>query len=239
MSTSTQYKNYHHYLTDGWSKEPKEMFKFLAEQMKTLPLISGQKVLDIGCATGELIHFLSQQFRQLSYSGVDVFDELIDTCKHLQPHVQFLNASALNLPEEFNNQFDIVTVVSVISIFNTSELQQFWDNLFRVTKKNSVIYVLSPFNEFGVDCEIRHRKRIDDVKGDWERGWNIFCMETIAEFLENRCERWDFYPFKFNLDLKQRKDPVRTWTMKTEFNERQLRNGMKLMVDHSLLEIHV
>ncbi len=58
MSTSTQYKNYHHYLTDGWSKEPKEMFKFLAEQMKTLPLISGQKVLDIGCATGELIHSL-------------------------------------------------------------------------------------------------------------------------------------------------------------------------------------
>ncbi|WP_241651759.1 class I SAM-dependent methyltransferase [Legionella pneumophila] len=158
MSTVAQYKNYYHYISDGWSKEPKEMFKFLAQKIKELPLKPGSKLLDIGCATGELIHFLSKHFPQLQYTGIDVFDDLIEVCKVLQPNVNFINASALDLPFEFENQFDIITVVSVISIFDTIDLDIFWDNLFKATKDNGVIYVLSPFNEYGVDCEIRHRK---------------------------------------------------------------------------------
>ncbi|HAT3818999.1 TPA: class I SAM-dependent methyltransferase [Legionella pneumophila] len=239
MSTVAQYKNYYHYISDGWSKEPKEMFKFLAQKIKELPLKPGSKLLDIGCATGELIHFLSKHFPQLQYTGIDVFDDLIEVCKVLQPNVNFINASALDLPFEFENQFDIITVVSVISIFDTIDLDIFWDNLFKATKDNGVIYVLSPFNGYGVDCEIRHRKRINNIKGEWERGWNIFCKETIAEYLEGRCKNWFFHPFKFNLELNQREDVIRTWTMKTEFNDKQLTNGMKLLVDHYLLEIHI
>ncbi|MDI9817765.1 MULTISPECIES: class I SAM-dependent methyltransferase [unclassified Legionella] len=236
---SAQYKNYQHYLIDGWTQQPKEMFKFLASQMESLIFPENANLLDIGCATGELIHFLSTQFKEINYTGTDVFDDLIVECKRHQPDKTFLNASVMNLPESFEKKFDIITVVSVISIFDENELATFWDNLFRVVKDNGVIFLLSPFNEFGVDCEIRHRKRIDNITGDWEKGWNIFSQETIIEHIKNRCKSWQFTPFKFDLELSPRKDPVRTWTMKTEKNEKQLVNGLKLMIDHYLLQINV
>lgn len=42
---------------------------------------------------------------------------------------------------------------------------------------------------------------------------------------------------EFIFDLKPKEDPVRTWTMRTETNERQLTNGLKLLIDHYLLKI--
>ncbi|HAT1993465.1 TPA: class I SAM-dependent methyltransferase [Legionella pneumophila] len=236
---SAQYKNYQHYLIDGWKKEPKEMFKFIASKMDAIQLPDKANFLDVGCATGEFIYYLSSRFSQFRYTGIDVFDDLILECKKLQPEKTFLNASVLDLPKSFDKKFDIITVVSVISIFDENELSLFWNNLFRAIKDGGVIFLLSPFNEFGVDCEIRHRKRIDNNRGDWERGWNIFCKETIIEHIESRCNSWEFHPFKFNLNLNPRKDPVRTWTMKTEHNDKQLVNGLKLMIDHYLLQINV
>lgn len=238
MSLSS-YKNYQHYLVDGWAKEPKKMFQFLAEQLDELSVCNNTTLLDIGCATGELIHYLSSVLTDFRFTGVDVFDDLILECKKLQPHHDFANASVLNLPAEFTDQFDFTTIVSVISVFNLNELDLFWDNVFRVTKPGGYILVLSPFNEFGVDCEITRRKRLRQQTGSWERGWNIFSLETMQEQVKERGGSLEIIPFVFDQKLEPREDPVRTWTLSTEKNPHQLVNGLKLMVDHYLLKIRV
>lgn len=234
---SVNYENFQHYITEGWSKNPKEIFKFLDFYIAQEQRDSKLSVLDVGCATGEFLYFLSSRYPEYSFTGIDVFDDLIDQCKTLQTDKEFIKASILDLPANLERQFDIITVVGVMSIFDEAELSIFFNNLFKACRPGAAIYILSPFNEYGVDCEIKHRKRPNGIKGNWEKGWNVFSKETIAEFIENKCSKWSFHPFRINFDLKPKEDPVRTWTLKTETNERQLTNGLKLLVDHYLLKI--
>ncbi|ASQ46427.1 class I SAM-dependent methyltransferase [Legionella clemsonensis] len=234
---SANYQNFSHYITEGWSKEPKEIFKFLEFYLSQEERSEKSNLLDVGCATGELIYFLSRCYPEFQFTGIDIFDDLIHQCRELQPEKRFLKASILELPIELEQQFDVVTVVGVLTIFNDDELPVFFNNLFKACRSNASIYILSPFNEYGVDCEIKHRKRHQGKKGNWEKGWNIFSKETIVEHIGSRAQSLSFHPFKIPFDLKQKKDPIRTWTIETEFNNRQLTNGLKLLVDHYLLQI--
>jgi trans-aconitate methyltransferase len=75
--TDARYRNFGHYIGEGWSAEPKESFTALAAHIDAHgPQPSGEH-LDIGCATGELIGFLSSRYPGLHSTGVDVFDELL------------------------------------------------------------------------------------------------------------------------------------------------------------------
>lgn len=238
MDMPANYQNFQHYINEGWSKQPKEIFKFLGSHIAKEPR-KNLSVLDVGCATGELIYFLSNNHPGFTFTGIDVFDDLITQCSQLQPDKKFYNSSILDLPHFLDQQFDIITVVGVLSIFDDTELCTVFNNLFRACRSNGTIYILSPFNEYGVDCEIKHRKRLQNTKGNWEKGWNIFSKETIIEHIKGQCKDWSFQPFKINFDLEPKEDPVRTWTMRTESNERQLTNGLKLLIDHYLLKISV
>ncbi|WP_367606892.1 class I SAM-dependent methyltransferase [Legionella sp. W05-934-2] len=231
------YKNFQHYIDEGWSKNPKEIFKFVDSYIANDNKIGNINLLDIGCATGEFIYYLSSRYPAYNYTGIDVFDDLIEQCNTLQPNKTFIKASALDLPKHLYGQFDFVTAVGVMSIFDEDELPLFLDNLIKACRENGVIYILSPLNEFGVDCVLKHRKWKSGNKGSWEKGWNIYSQETLSEILQNRCKELSFHPFKINFDLPQRDDKIRTWTMKTENNDRQLTNGLKLLVDHYLIKI--
>ena len=64
--TDAKYRNFGHYLRDGWSAEPKQTFVALADHLlgERGGHVTGE-LLDIGCATGELIGYLSSRFPAL------------------------------------------------------------------------------------------------------------------------------------------------------------------------------
>jgi trans-aconitate methyltransferase len=228
-----RYRNFAHYIGEGWSAEPKQSFVALASHLeRELGQAPAGTLLDIGCATGELIGFLGARFPQLQCTGVDVFDALLDQARRNVPAATFINASALALPEELTAQFDVVTAVGVASVFDETEIETFWRNLIRAARPGGTIAVLSPLNEFGVDTMIRHRKRRDGSPLQWETGWNVFAIETITEIVQSLGVTIRIERFRFNGELQPKPDPVRTWTMTTEKDPRQLTNGLKLLVDH-------
>lgn len=229
------YANHGHYIAEGWSTEPKESFKALARIIAARAQAPGLRILDVGCATGELLGYLATQIELADLVGVDVTDDLLVAARARLPQATFDKASALALPEAFDSAFDIVTATGCMSIFDETEIDAFWDNLFRVARPGGLIVVLSPLNEFGVDAMIRHRKRRAGVAGGWETGWNIFAVETIRELVAARGGALELEPFRIPFALAPREDPVRTWTMRTEGAERQLTNGLKLLVDHSFM----
>jgi SAM-dependent methyltransferase len=234
--TSADYRNYGHYIGEGWSREPKELFKSLTAHLvaeKGMPL-SG-RLLDVGCATGELIAFLGARHPELRCTGVDVFPDLLFEARRLLPTGEFVEASALAIPDSFAEAFDIVLAVGVMSIFDETEIARFWQQLVGAARPGGIIIVCSPLNEYGVDTMIRHRKRPGGRAGPWEGGWNIFAKETIVEVLEPLGCAPRFEPFHLELNLERRDDPVRTWTLATEHNPNQLTNGLKLLVDHSFI----
>lgn len=228
----SDYRNFEHYIVDGWQKSPKESFKALADHLNGDGVQPKGHLLDVGCATGELLGFLASRFPGLSVTGVDVFDELLQSARRMLPGGTFVNSSALELPDEFRERFDFVTAVGVMSIFDEDELAQFWESLLGVTKPGGYIAVLSPLNEYGVDIIVRHRKRRDGKVLSWEAGWNVFSHETVRETLSAQGQEVSFERFVFKPVLPPKDDPVRTWTLPTAENPHQLTNGLKLLVDH-------
>ena len=230
--TQGAYRNHQHYIAEGWSSEPKESFKALAALVAAAELPSGARWLDIGCATGELIGCLSGVFADFQFTGVDVTEDLLGVARKLLPEAEFVKASATVLPATMRGQFDVVTAIGCMSIFDDNEIGAFWDNLIGAAKPGGLVIVLSPLNEFGIDAIIRHRKRIAGVAGAWEAGWNVYSLETIKSLLTDRGCDVRFERFEIPFDLPRKPDPIRTWTMKTESRDRQLTNGLKLLVDH-------
>jgi SAM-dependent methyltransferase len=237
MSDSPTYRNYQHYIREGWAAAPKRTFVRLGDLLAAGGLPADARLLDVGCATGELIHYLQGRFPGWRFTGVDVFDPLLADARLRLPHCRFVHASALDLPADLDRSFDAATAVGVISIFEEEELARFWDGLLRVVRPGGRIVVLGPLNEYGVDCVVRHRKRVDGRVGEWEKGWNIHSREMVSGQLEGRCRSWRLLEFRLDLELERRADPVRTWTIRTEVNERQLTNGLKLLIDLYFIEI--
>lgn len=230
--TDVAYRNHRHYISEGWSAEPKEMFKRLAEILGKEWLSKSRDVLDVGCATGELLGFLRRMVPGGRFVGVDVSEDLLEAGRQLLPQAEFVIASALDLPGPLAGGFDLVTAFGCMSIFDEVELERFWDQLLAAARPGGRVIVLSPLNEFGCDMVIRHRKRLDGQVGSWERGWNIFAVETIADILAARGIKMSLQRFAITIDLSPRPDPVRTWTIATKDRERQLTNGLKLLIDH-------
>lgn len=228
-----KYRNFGHYLGEGWAAEPKQTFTSLAAHL--VAERGGDpagELLDVGCATGELIGYLSSRFQAVRYTGADVFDELLEQGRKNLPSVTFVKASALQLPVSFNNRFDIVTAVGVASVFDETEIETFWRGLLNATRPGGTVAVLSPLNDFGVDTMIRHRQRRDGAPLPWEAGWNIFAIETITAIVQSLGATMRIERFRYQGRLERRPDPVRTWTLATETDPQQLTNGLKLLVDH-------
>lgn len=232
------YRNHQHYIDEGWSNEPKETFKSLLYILKEHISVNSVSVLDVGCAAGELLGFLSTEFKNCELVGVDVTQSLLDVGSRLLPDAQFTLASALELPETFSEKFDLVTSIGCMSIFNEVEIKTYWDNLYRVAKPGGLVVVLSPLNEFGVDAMIRHRKRSNGSLGSWETGWNIFSMETIEELVMDLGAKLELKRFQIPFNIPKRDDPIRTWTMQTQYRDLQLTNGLKIMIDHYFMIVH-
>lgn len=231
------YKNHEHYIKEGWCKEPKESFKAFKDILAPRMNFNSLSVLDVGCATGELLNFLAGEIECPTLVGVDVAPELLDVGRRLLPSARFENASALNLTATLKTQFDLVCAFGCMSIFDETQIEPFWDNVLGVTKPGGYAVVFAPLNEFGVDTMIRHRKRMDDKIGVWETGWNIFSHETIREVIEARGASVEFVHFELPLRLDQNVDPVRTWTLATENRDLQLVNGLKLLIDHYFIVV--
>lgn len=228
----SDYRNFGHYIAEGWQAEPKESFKALAAHLMSHAAEPKGALLDVGCATGELLGFLASKFSGLTVTGVDVFDELLQSAHRLLPGGTFANASALDLPVTFRERFDFVTAIGVMSIFDEDQLARFWENLLSVTKPGGFVAVLSPLNEYGVDLLVRHRKRKDGQVLPWETGWNVFSQETVRETLRAQGQAVSFERFVFKPVLPRKEDPVRTWTLPTADSPHQLTNGLKLLIDH-------
>ena len=235
---TSDYRNYDHYIREGWLSQPKESAKRLAELMLNHHPRPAGKALDIGCATGELMAYLGARFPELSFTGADVFDELLETGRRLLPSAEFVNASVLAPPASFKDRFDVVTAIGVMSIFDEDQLTLFWKNLLDSTKVGGWLAVLSPLNEYGIDAIIRHRKRRDGQLLPWESGWNVFSIETIREVLRSLGQHEvTFDRFVFEPVLLPKPDPIRTWTLPTRDHPHQLTNGLKLLVDHYFITL--
>ncbi len=230
-----RYRNYQHYIREGWAKEPKFTFRRIVETLK-LKNMKNARLLDIGCATGELISIMQSQFPSWSFLGIDIFDDLIKQAREYIPEHEFMRSDFLGLDDRFYGTFDFITGVGVISLFAGDDLDFFWEKAARLLKPGGTILILGPLNEFGIDMDLKHRKWMHGRRGEWERGWSIPSRQSVELAISQHFAAWSVSSYEPGLDLEPNEDPIRTWTVQYQNKNRQLTNGLKLLVDYSLIE---
>ena len=102
-------------------------------------LTAGEKVLDVGCAKGFMLHDFMALIPGLLIQGVDVSEYAIEnSMESLKSQLQV--ADARDLPYE-DNSFDLVISINTIHNLEKAELIQALQEIQRVTKKNAFITV--------------------------------------------------------------------------------------------------
>ena len=239
-----KYNGFSTYSEQDHHSQAKENFKILSqlllEKIDADEIPRQAKVLDIGCATGALIHYLSTVFQDFSFEGIDISEELIGIAKTKVPNVNFRVGTLHTLPETGTDLFDVVLLFGVLGIFDDSDARDAIHRLTKLVRPGGYIYLFSQFNEFDVDVLIKHRlTNPSNYWADWESGWNIYSYRTIDNWLRDHVTEYKFIDFEIPITLAPQENPIRTWTIEMTNGGRKLTNGLKLLVDLKFLEIKV
>lgn len=227
------------YLSEDRYEKPKELFKFLASLIDDLAPRTGAALLDVGCATGELIYFLRHALPGFGrFAGVDVSPRLIAAAQKALPDVDFRVGSVLDPAVFIGRKFDVVTCSGVLSCLD--DPAPVLQNLLAGTAPGGAVLIYSPFNDDPVDVVMRYRRADRDDSDAWEKGWNIFSCATMERLLRSSGYpvSWDWHPFEMPFALNRRlEDPMRTWTVRTEAKPCQTVNGACQLIDGKVLRI--
>lgn len=113
-------------------QEPWPELEFLFDDY----LVSGEKVLDLGCGNGRFFELC--QDKKADYTGVDPSEKLIAIAKKKYPDGNFLAADALRLPFA-DNYFDKIYSIAVLHHIPSKELRlQFLKEAKRVLKQQGL-----------------------------------------------------------------------------------------------------
>ena len=226
------------YLNENRYEDPKEMFNFISKYaFKDKGPNSLLEVADFGCAAGEFLFYLQRTYPHLLLTGIDILPELIAKAALWNPSASLKVGSVLDKDCVGENSFDISFLVGVHSIFD--EFESVFSNLIVWTREGGKIYVLGMFNPFPLDVMIKYRNANELERGTFESGWNIFSQESISSFLKNnlKVKHFEFHKFDIGIDLSPQEDPVRSWTIQVENQDRIITNGLCILQPHYLLEI--
>ena len=223
------------YLNEDRKEKPKEYFKFIYDEVGS---IENLDILDVGCATGDFLYFLGSMSDTVRLFGTDVDPELIDRAKIEVPCADFYVSDLV--VNGLKGKYDIVFMNGVHSIFDPED-PGVWLTPLTASLKNtkSKLYVFGIFNPNDIDVRISSRGAGDE-KDQWETGWNLVSMKTIANWCNENGFRSSFKDFHLGIDIaKNLNDPLRSFTRKLNGGERLVMNGLQLVHNFSLLQIQM
>ena len=161
-------------------KKISKKFKVLEKFIKKNNFNEDFKICDIGCATGEFLYYISNQFPKCKITGIDVSEKLLEKAKQVIPSGEFIKES-IEKPLELKQKFDVTNMNGVLSIFDDPE--PILENCLKLTKDGGTVFITGFFNADPIDMITRYR-RSDQENSILEKGWNMHSMYTINKILE-------------------------------------------------------
>lgn len=146
---------------------------------------SGMKVLDIGCASGNLFHALKERFKEVDYVGVDGSNSLITRARELTKEAVFINKDVFNLTkEDIDGKFDVVVATGVWQ--HEPKYKELLDIMLDYAKDGG--YVL-------FDIKLFHdEKTLDDINiahgdhGDHKVYYIILNYQDFINLIRNKAD---------------------------------------------------
>ena len=226
--------SYKIYFNKNGKINTKESFKFIVEKASEfINSIHNPSILDIGCATGDLVYYLSKIFPQAKCVGLDVRNDLLESARKEVPHIKFILSDISNKNTLPNEKFDVVFMVGVHPIFD--DVFHIFDNVIHMLKENGRAYIFGIFNDSDVDTLVKVKD--SSVEGPWKVGWNLFSKKSVKDYLKNKDLSCKFTDWEIPIDILKTDDPLRSWTFKDENGNRMVINGTGILHTFSLLLI--
>jgi ubiquinone/menaquinone biosynthesis C-methylase UbiE len=199
----------------------------------------GLKIVDMGCATGSFVNYLSLRFPTNNVIGYEYLQRLIDVGRKHFPTIELVQGSILDKSCMQENSVDVISVLGVISIFD--EIESILQNLISWVKPGGKVFIHGMFNPLNVDVYVKYQLSENFRSSQYESGWNIISQKTISNLLlKNGASKIKFHPFELTLDLNRKlDDPLRSWTETLADGSRQIVNGTCLKQPQYILEFDV
>jgi SAM-dependent methyltransferase len=223
--------------TDGHDR-PKEVFKHVADKLRRVTEPGrAYRLADVGCANGALLHHLRKQFPDWRFDGFDLTPEFIAAARAFAPlagvglHVQDLYA--------IDQRFEIVTMINLLTALG--EPEEPFAKLLSLVEPGGLLLVEGCFNEYDVEFRaVFMDNSRPESRGKWRRDYSQHSRQTIARLLAGRCRSFEFDPLPM-IDLPRRPEAPHTnvWTFRDEHGRVITTNGTHLMLEKSLLTVHV
>ncbi|MEK7125824.1 MAG: class I SAM-dependent methyltransferase [Patescibacteria group bacterium] len=229
-------QSYFH-LKKGDRFEVKELFKDFSMKIKEHfgGDVENLSVLDIGCASGELLYFLKQDLKtQGKVWGFDISEELVKNAYERfgrEAGVNFFVDNAVGF--KLTDKFDVITMSSVLSYFN--DPYPVLANLLNHLRAGGLALISGIFNDYNIDVRLQYK--LENEK-QWDSGAaiNQFSKKNLGEWLTKAGYQYRFTKQIMPFDIPPQEFPIRSWTVNVS-GERRLTNGLQLLYDVQILEI--
>jgi SAM-dependent methyltransferase len=205
-----------HYLENDRVKV-KEYFKFIGNIIQPKP---NDTILDVGCATGDLIKYLKTLYPDCLFVGMDINEE-------------FLNKAAKRMPDEEwiigDVQRDVIPfadIAIIAGIHNPFDNTRWFYQMLQVERS----FIFGVWNKYGFDIAIKWRGK--ERSGEWY----VWSKEKAENFVSTRGKFWKWHDWEMPLPMVPKEDLVRAWTIQTQ-NGNLVTNGFGMIQEFSLLEV--
>jgi ubiquinone/menaquinone biosynthesis C-methylase UbiE len=140
-------------------------------------------ILDACCGYGRLIHFMLQEFPNISITGIDYSQNLIDEGRRKFKtfhNVSFECCDLTQLPKKYEKKFDFCINYKTLSWLPYYE--EILVSLIRSTKDK--IYITSLFHEADIDVICKIFPQVSDASGNYSH-LNTYSIKKFSEFCQN------------------------------------------------------
>jgi SAM-dependent methyltransferase len=160
-------------------------FPFVASRVVSVCARPQQRIVDVGCATGELLELLANELEPERAVGVDLSRDLLAEAAARYPGLEFRHGDVTDPASLPPGKFDVATMCTLHSHFD--EPGEWLPGFLQLLAPSGTGFVFGPFNDVPVDVAVR--MRYAGGADPWLCGWSVQSKHSVSAWLDRFSKR--------------------------------------------------